>query len=79
MGAGFCRPATRGRCSRRRSDRSSTWPPGGRDRKAATRLLDLINKLNAHHLAARGDDTELTARIQATSWLTGCKRLRPKL
>src|SRR5206468_4269542 len=27
--------------------------------------LDLIAKLNARHVAARGDDNELTARIQA--------------
>ena len=32
---------------------------------AQRRTLDLIGKLNARHLAARGDDSELVARIQA--------------
>ena len=40
-------------------------PPEGMTDLAQRRTLDLIGKLNARHLAARGDDTELSARIQA--------------
>jgi uncharacterized protein (DUF1501 family) len=40
-------------------------PPAGTTGAAQRRTLDLIGKLNALHLAARGDDPELAARIQA--------------
>ncbi len=40
-------------------------PPEGTSDAAQRRMLDLVGKLNARHLAARGDDTELSARIQA--------------
>ncbi len=40
-------------------------PPDGMSDVAQRRTLDLIGKLNARHLAERGDDTELSARIQA--------------
>jgi hypothetical protein len=40
-------------------------PPEGTSGPAQRRTLDLIGKLNEHHLAARGDDAELNARIQA--------------
>jgi hypothetical protein len=40
-------------------------PPEGMTDAAQRRTLDLIGRLNARHLAARGDDTELSARIQA--------------
>jgi hypothetical protein len=40
-------------------------PPAGTTPAQQRRTLDLIGKLNARHLAARGDDTELSARIQA--------------
>jgi hypothetical protein len=40
-------------------------PPPGMTDTAQRRTLDLIGRLNARHLAARGDDTELVARIQA--------------
>ena len=34
-------------------------------RRGQRRTLDLIGRLNARHLDARGDDSELSARIQA--------------
>ncbi len=40
-------------------------PPEGMSPVAQRRTLDLIGKLNARHLAERGDDSELAARIQA--------------
>jgi hypothetical protein len=40
-------------------------PPEGMTGQAQRRTLDLIGKLNARHLASRGDNSELTARIQA--------------
>ena len=40
-------------------------PPEGISPGAQRRTLDLIGKLNARHLAARGGDSELEARIQA--------------
>src|SRR5262249_7303561 len=40
-------------------------PPKGMSDVAQRRTLDLIGKLNARHLAERGDDTELAAPIQA--------------
>jgi hypothetical protein len=40
-------------------------PPEGMTDAAQRRTLDLISRLNARHLAARGDDGELSARIQA--------------
>jgi hypothetical protein len=40
-------------------------PPPGMSSRAQRRTLDLIGTLNARHLAARGDDPELSARIQA--------------
>jgi hypothetical protein len=40
-------------------------PPAGMSGPAQRRTLDLIGKLNAHHLDARGDDAELNARIRA--------------
>jgi hypothetical protein len=40
-------------------------PPAGSSRAAQRRTLDLIGKLNARHLAARGEDSELEARIRA--------------
>jgi hypothetical protein len=40
-------------------------PPEGMSSASQRRTLDLIGKLNARHLAGRGDDTELAARIQA--------------
>src|SRR4029079_9158308 len=40
-------------------------PPEGMTDAAQRRTLDLIGRLNARHLAARGDDSELSARIQA--------------
>jgi hypothetical protein len=38
-------------------------PAPGMSDLAQRRMLDLIRKLNVRHLAARGDDTELSARI----------------
>jgi hypothetical protein len=40
-------------------------PPAGMTSQAQRRTLDLIAKLNVRHLAARGDDNELNARIQS--------------
>jgi hypothetical protein len=40
-------------------------PPEGMSDTAQRRTLNLIGKLNARHLATRGDDPELAARIQA--------------
>jgi hypothetical protein len=40
-------------------------PPRGLSHAAQRRTLDLIARLNARHLADRGDDSELAARIQA--------------
>jgi hypothetical protein len=40
-------------------------PPEGMTDPAQRRTLDLVGRLNARHLAARGDDSELSARIQA--------------
>ncbi len=40
-------------------------PPEGMTDAAQRRTLDLIGRLNARHLASRGDDSELAARIQA--------------
>jgi hypothetical protein len=40
-------------------------PPEGMTDAAQRRTLDLIGRLNARHLAARGDESELSARIQA--------------
>jgi len=38
-------------------------PAGGSSRAGQRRTLDLIARLNARHLAERGDDSELAARI----------------
>jgi uncharacterized protein (DUF1501 family) len=40
-------------------------PPEGMTDAAQRRTLDLIGRLNARHLAALGDDSELSARMQA--------------
>jgi hypothetical protein len=40
-------------------------PPQGMSRAAQRRTLDLIGKLNGQHLASRGDNPELNARIRA--------------
>ncbi len=40
-------------------------PPAGMSGVSQRRTLDLIGRLNARHLADRGEDTELAARIQA--------------
>ncbi len=40
-------------------------PPKGRSLASQRKTLDLIGRLNARHLAARGEDSELSARIQA--------------
>lgn len=40
-------------------------PPSGMSAAEQRRTLDLIGKLNAHHLESRSEDTELAARIQA--------------
>jgi hypothetical protein len=40
-------------------------PPGATSAVEQRRVLDLIGKLNAHHLEPRGEDAELAARIQA--------------
>jgi uncharacterized protein (DUF1501 family) len=40
-------------------------PPAGMSDAAQRRTLDLIGVLNDRHLAERGDDTELAARIEA--------------
>jgi hypothetical protein len=40
-------------------------PPEGMSDLGQRRMLDLIGKLNARHLAARGEDAELSARIGA--------------
>jgi hypothetical protein len=40
-------------------------PSAGLSRAAQRRMLDLIGRLNALHLAERGDDSELAARIKA--------------
>jgi hypothetical protein len=40
-------------------------PPERMSPTAQRRTLDLIGRLNARHLEARGDDSELSARIQA--------------
>ncbi len=40
-------------------------PPEGTSDQSQRKTLDLIGRLNARHLAARGDDSELSARIQA--------------
>jgi hypothetical protein len=40
-------------------------PPAATSRDEQRGMLDLIGRLNAHHLATRGDDPELAARIQS--------------
>jgi hypothetical protein len=40
-------------------------PPEGMSDASQRRTLDLIGRLNARHLATRGEDSELAARIQA--------------
>jgi uncharacterized protein (DUF1501 family) len=40
-------------------------PPESTTPAEQRRVLDLVGRLNAHHLAARSDDAELAARIQS--------------
>jgi hypothetical protein len=40
-------------------------PPGSTTPAEQRKVLDLIGRLNAHHLQSRGDDAELSARIQS--------------
>jgi hypothetical protein len=40
-------------------------PPDDTSTGQQRQVLDLVGKLNAHHLETRGDDSELSARIQA--------------
>src|SRR5262245_8469358 len=61
-----CRRASKARSCGRARGRSSTWrPPQGPSVTVRRRILDLTGRLNARHLAARGEVPELAARIQA--------------
>jgi hypothetical protein len=40
-------------------------PPESTSTAQERRVLDLVGRLNAHHIQSRGDDAELAARIQA--------------
>jgi Protein of unknown function (DUF1501) len=65
-GAGFL-PASHQGTAMRGGDRPilDLRAPEGTSRQEQRGILDLIGRLNSHHLAARGRDAELEARIQA--------------
>jgi len=63
-GAGFLPASYQGTLMRGGSSPILDLEPG-RPRDRQRKTLDLIGRLNARHLADRGDDTELAARINA--------------
>ncbi len=65
-GAGFLPASHQGTLMRSGSSPIIDLEPShGLSRAAQRRTLDLIARLNARHLAERGDDSELAARIQS--------------